>query len=146
MKFPKYVKKVRRFTSAPMAAITNAAKNTAVAAVRRRRLRAIALRYASFKTASCWLGRMGTATVITPASSLEHGEFRLERLLVTSPRRGESKPERQRRLRVRGLSVHSDSRIDASPAPHLTMRVDLSPAGRGELIRKPSSCEDCRRT
>jgi hypothetical protein len=44
-----------------------------------------------------------------------------------------SKPERQRRLRVRGLSTHADSRIGPSPAAHLTMRVDLSPAGRGEL-------------
>src|SRR6201991_5353416 len=33
-----------------------------------------------------------------------------------------SKPERQRRLWVRGLSTHSDSRIGPSPAAHLTMR------------------------
>jgi hypothetical protein len=33
---------------------------------------------------------------------------------------------------VWGLSTHSDSRRVPSPAAHLTMRVDLSPAGRGE--------------
>jgi hypothetical protein len=35
--------------------------------------------------------------------------------------------------RVRGLSTRSDSRRGPSPAAHLTMRVDLSPAGRGEV-------------
>jgi hypothetical protein len=44
-----------------------------------------------------------------------------------------SKPERQRRLRVRGLSTHSDSRIGPSPDAQLAVRVDLYPAGRGEL-------------
>jgi hypothetical protein len=43
-----------------------------------------------------------------------------------------SKPERQRRLRVRGVSTHLDSRTGPSPAAHLAMRVDLSPAGRGK--------------
>jgi hypothetical protein len=49
------------------------------------------------------------------------------------PKGERSKPERQRRLRVRGLSTHADSRIGPSPAAHLTMRGDLSPAGRGKL-------------
>ena len=44
--------------------------------------------------------------------------------LLTSPRRGEVEAEAPARLRVRGLSTRPDS--------HLTMRVDLSPAGRGE--------------
>src|SRR4051794_7218624 len=43
-----------------------------------------------------------------------------------------SKPERQRRLRVRGLSTRSDSRIGRSPGSYLAMRSDLSPTGRGE--------------
>src|SRR4051794_21476417 len=48
-----------------------------------------------------------------------------------------SKPERQRRLRVRGFSTHTDLRKSPSPAAHLTMRVDLSPPGRGEKeVRK----------
>jgi len=43
-------------------------------------------------------------------------EFRLKRLLLTSPRRGEVEAGAQRRLRVRGLSTRSDSRKDPSPA------------------------------
>jgi hypothetical protein len=57
----------------------------------------------------------------------------LKRHLLTSPRRGEVEAGAQRRLRVRGVSTELDSRKGPSPAAHLTMRVDLSPAGRGEL-------------
>jgi hypothetical protein len=51
---------------------------------------------------------------------------------VTSPRRGEVEAGAQRRLRVRGLSASQSVWKDPSPAAHLTMRVDLSPPGRGE--------------
>jgi hypothetical protein len=56
----------------------------------------------------------------------------MRRLLLASPRRGEVEAGARRRLRVRGFSTHSYSRKVPSPAAHLTMRVDLSPAGRGE--------------
>jgi hypothetical protein len=46
---------------------------------------------------------------------LRRDEFRLKRVLFTSPRRGEVEAGAQRRLRVRGLSTHSDSWIDPSP-------------------------------
>src|SRR5206468_3913641 len=54
--------------------------------------------------------------------------------LFHSGRHGESvmKPERQRRLRVRGLSTRSYSPRSPSPGSHLAMRSDLSPAGRGD--------------
>src|ERR1043165_8792475 len=41
-------------------------------------------------------------------------------------------PEAQRRLRVRGLSTHSESKKCPSPGSHLAMRSDLFPPGRGD--------------
>jgi hypothetical protein len=40
---------------------------------------------------------------------------------------------------VGALSTHSNSRKVPSPAAHLTMRVDLSFAGRGDLNVMPHS-------
>src|SRR4051812_3590511 len=63
-------------------------------------------------------------------------------LAFTSPLRGEVEAEAQRRLRVRGLSTHSDSRIDPSPGSYLAMRSDLSPPGRGENLLTDSRREE----
>ena len=62
-----------------------------------------------------------------------------QQLEVTSPRlRGEVKAGAQRRLRVRGLSTHSDSRIVPLTRLASSMRDDLSPpAGRGEETPTP---------
>src|SRR4029453_12010864 len=64
MKLPKYVNSVRRFTSAPIAATTSAARKAAAANARRNRLRATAPRYAALRTSSCALGRIDTAEAI----------------------------------------------------------------------------------
>jgi hypothetical protein len=74
---------------------------------------------------------IGESEPAVEAARLEHDGFKSNRrdAHLTSPRRGEVEAGAPRRLGVRGLSARSDSRKVPSPAAHLTMRVDLSPAG-----------------
>src|SRR5258707_5004449 len=65
---------------------------------------------------------------IRPSTMMVRTRF----IFLTSPQRGEVEAGAQRRLRVRGLSTHSDSRIDPSPRCHLPCHPTSPPRGGGK--------------
>src|SRR4051812_2932862 len=73
------------------------------------------------------------AALFVPPSFVLVFVFVLEAAPFTSPRRGEVKPERQRRLRVRG-SLHTLG-LAAAPHPHRIWRCDPTSPLRGEVTR-----------
>src|SRR6201991_5394214 len=67
--------------------------------------------------------------VIDIYSETQRRGFGHSELLLTSPRRGEVEAGAQRRLRVRGVSVHEDSRRGATPPPAIAKTRTHAPPG-----------------
>src|ERR1700754_259170 len=69
--------------------------------------------------------------VIDIYSETQRRGFGHSELLLTSPRRGEVEAGAQRRLRVRGVSVHEDSRRGPPPPAPPTIHRGPPPPGGG---------------